>query len=99
MALRLDRLQKDIFRLDGGQFCELGRMLPCEEELMGIFCIDITLLYGKLWGVFYIPSSYYETFGTKFGPRVYAFVMFSNASSAIVNLMLGTINESGMIPI
>lgn len=51
-------------------------------------------------GVFSIfPLPIMKTFGTKFGPRVYAFIMFSNASSAIVNLMLGTINESGMIPI
>ena len=65
-----------------------------------LFFISIQLCYIVNSGVFSIfPLPVVKTFGSKYGPRVYASVMFSNGLSAILNLILSTINEDGFLPI
>ena len=64
------------------------------------FFISIQLCYLVNSGVFStFPLPILQTFGSKFGPRVYAFIMFSNGFSAILNLILSSLNESGIVPI
>lgn len=65
-----------------------------------LFFLSIQICYFVNAGVYTIfPLPVVKTFGSKHGPRVYAFVMFSNAAIAVVNLILVSIKENGSVPV
>jgi MFS family permease len=65
-----------------------------------LFFASIQVCYLVNSGVFStFPLPVVKTFGSKHGPRVYAIVMLSNAAGAILNLVIVSISESGLVPI